>query len=174
MNFDGVHAATASVSGVVFIDEATKNDMLDEGEHPVAQAGIPETDDMGMTAITVERARASGNVAYAGVIAPDGFGVGGDMQMVEWDPQYPVTAASNSQDIVNLKAEVSFAGATIMTAMGGGKALSGWGIDVLMMGDDGMEVVEGAPEMLDSRHQPVDGARRRHRIQGDQVHALGP
>ncbi|MYG75436.1 MAG: hypothetical protein F4198_07620 [Acidobacteria bacterium] len=60
-----------------------------------------------------------------------------------------MTAATNSQDIVNLKAEVSFAGATITTAMGGGKALSGWGIDVLMMGEDGMEVVEGAPEMLD-------------------------
>ena len=264
VNFDGMHAATASVSGVVFIDEATKNDMLDEGEHPVAQAGIPvalvgpgvndqmlgatdemgaftfaglkagsyqlvftgaaalpegfafggsaigytiplgvgeahmqnlpidithttinfsvmlksgdetgdalpgatvdvyadmagetkigsgETDDMGMTAITVERARASGNMVYAGVMAPDGFGVGGDMQMVAWDPQYTVTAATNSQDIVNLKAEVSFAGATVMTDMGGGEALAGWGIDVTMMGEDGeMVAVEGAPEMLD-------------------------
>ena len=263
VNFDGTHATTASVSGVVFIDEATKNDMLDEGEHPVAQAGIPvalvgpgvndqmlgatdstgafafaglkagtyqlvftgaaalpedfafggsaigytialgvgeahmqnlpidithttvnfsvmlksgdetgdalpgatvdvyadmagetkissgETDDMGMTAIRIERARASGNMVYAGVMAPDGFGVDGDMQMVEWNPQYTMSAATNSQDIVNLKAEVSFAGATITTAMGGGKALSGWGIDVTMMGEDGMEAVEGAPEMLD-------------------------
>ncbi|MDE2865971.1 MAG: cadherin-like beta sandwich domain-containing protein, partial [Gemmatimonadota bacterium] len=264
VNFEGTHATTASVSGVVFIDELMKNDTLDMGEHPVAQAGIPvalvgpgvndqmlgatdemgaftfaglkagsyqlvftgaaalpegfafggsaigytialgvgeahmqnlpidithttinfsvmlksgdetgdalpgatvdvyadmagetkigsgETDDMGMTAITVERARASGNMVYAGVMAPDGFGVGGDMQMVEWDPQYTMTAASNSQDIVNLKAEVSFAGATITTAMGGGEALAGWGIDVTMMGEDGeMVAVEGAPETLD-------------------------
>ena len=262
-NFEGDHATTASVSGVVFIDEATKNDMMDEGEHPVAHAGLPvalvgpgvsdqmigatdstgafaftglkagtyqlvfsgaaalpadlafggeavgytialgvgeahmqnlpidithttvnftvhlksgemtgdalpgatvnlyadkdgetkvgggETDEMGMTAIRVERARTSGNMAYAGVMAPDGFGVGGDMQMIEWNPQHTMSAAANSQDIVNLKAEVSFAGQTITTAMGGGKALAGWGIDVTMMGDDGMEAVEGAPEKLD-------------------------
>ena len=113
--------------------------------------GSGETDDMGMTAITVERDRASGNMVYAGVMAPDGFGVDGDMQMVAWDPQYPVTAASNSQDIVNLNAEVSFAGAAVTTDMeGSGEPLSGWGIDVTMMGDDGeMIAVEGAPEMLD-------------------------
>ena len=41
VNFEGAHARTASVSGMVFIDEATKNDMYDEGEHSVAHAGIP-------------------------------------------------------------------------------------------------------------------------------------
>ena len=41
VNFDGAHARTASVSGMVFLDEATKNDMHDEGEHPLAHAGIP-------------------------------------------------------------------------------------------------------------------------------------
>ena len=41
VNFDGQHARTASVSGMVFLDEATKNDMHDEGEHPLAHAGIP-------------------------------------------------------------------------------------------------------------------------------------
>ena len=89
-------------------------------------------------------------MVYAGVMAPDGFGVGGDMQMVAWDPQSTMAAASNSQDIVNLKAEVSFSGATITTAMGGGDALAGWGIDVTMMDDDGdMVAVDGALEKLD-------------------------
>ena len=41
VNFEGAHARTASVSGMVFIDEATKNDMFDEGEHPLPHAGIP-------------------------------------------------------------------------------------------------------------------------------------
>ncbi|MDE0073701.1 MAG: carboxypeptidase regulatory-like domain-containing protein [Gammaproteobacteria bacterium] len=41
VNFEGAHARTASVSGMVFLDEATKNNMYDEGEHPLAHAGIP-------------------------------------------------------------------------------------------------------------------------------------
>ena len=41
VNFEGAHARTASVSGMAFIDEATRNDMFDEGEHPLAHAGIP-------------------------------------------------------------------------------------------------------------------------------------
>ena len=41
VNFEGMHARTASVSGMVFIDELTKNDMFDEGEHPLAHAGLP-------------------------------------------------------------------------------------------------------------------------------------
>ena len=40
-NFEGAHATTASVSGMLFIDELDKNDMHDEGEHAVAQAGVP-------------------------------------------------------------------------------------------------------------------------------------
>ncbi len=41
VNFEGAHATTASVSGMMFVDEATKNDMHDEGEHPLAHAGVP-------------------------------------------------------------------------------------------------------------------------------------
>ena len=41
VNFEGMHARTASVSGMVFIDELMKNDMFDEGEHPLAHAGLP-------------------------------------------------------------------------------------------------------------------------------------
>ena len=41
VNFEGMHARTASVSGMVFIDELMKNDMYDEGEHPLAHAGLP-------------------------------------------------------------------------------------------------------------------------------------
>ena len=40
-NFEGMHARTASVSGMVFIDELMKNDMFDEGEHPLTHAGLP-------------------------------------------------------------------------------------------------------------------------------------
>ncbi len=41
VNFEGAHATTASVSGMLFIDELTKNDIHDEGEAPLAQAGVP-------------------------------------------------------------------------------------------------------------------------------------
>ena len=40
-SFDGMHARTSSVSGMLFIDEAMKNDMHDEGEHPLTRAGFP-------------------------------------------------------------------------------------------------------------------------------------
>ncbi len=41
VNFDGAHATTASVSGMLFIDELDKNDMMDEGEHPLPAPGVP-------------------------------------------------------------------------------------------------------------------------------------
>ena len=42
-NFSGTHARTASVSGMLFVDEGTKNDMHDEGEDPFPAAMIPVT-----------------------------------------------------------------------------------------------------------------------------------
>ena len=41
VNFEGMHARTASVSGQAFLDELDKNNMMDAGEHPLAAAGIP-------------------------------------------------------------------------------------------------------------------------------------
>ena len=41
VNFEGAHARTASVSGTLFLDELDNNDMHDEGEEPLAHAGIP-------------------------------------------------------------------------------------------------------------------------------------
>ena len=41
VNFEGMHARTASVSGMLFIDELMKNDMYDEGEAPLPHAGVP-------------------------------------------------------------------------------------------------------------------------------------
>ena len=41
VNFEGAHAMTASVSGMLFLDELDKNDAHDAGEHPLAHAGIP-------------------------------------------------------------------------------------------------------------------------------------
>ncbi len=40
-NFEGDHARTASVSGMLFVDEAAKNDTYDEGEDFFAMAGVP-------------------------------------------------------------------------------------------------------------------------------------
>ncbi len=40
-NFSGTHARTASVSGMLFVDEGTKNDMHDEGEDPFPAPGVP-------------------------------------------------------------------------------------------------------------------------------------
>ncbi len=41
VNFEGEHATTASVSGMAYVDEGTKNDMFDEGEYALMRAGIP-------------------------------------------------------------------------------------------------------------------------------------
>ncbi len=41
LNFEGTHARTASVSGMLFVDEGTKNDMMDEGEDPLPAPGVP-------------------------------------------------------------------------------------------------------------------------------------
>ncbi len=41
VNFMGDHATTASISGMLFVDEATKNDMHDEGEDALEIQGIP-------------------------------------------------------------------------------------------------------------------------------------
>ena len=94
VNFEGAHARTASVSGMLFVDEAAKNDAYDEGEHGLPAAGVPvvlvgpgvndrtpgATDDMGhfaftglmagnyvlVAAITPEVAMALGDYAYGG------------------------------------------------------------------------------------------------------------
>ena len=41
VNFEGMHARTASVGGQLFIDELDKNDMMDAGEHPLPAPGVP-------------------------------------------------------------------------------------------------------------------------------------
>ncbi len=41
VNFRGEHAMTASVSGMLFVDEAMKNDMHDQGEDALEIAGVP-------------------------------------------------------------------------------------------------------------------------------------
>lgn len=43
VHFQGAHATTASISGMLFVDEATKNNAYDEGETPFAAAGVPVT-----------------------------------------------------------------------------------------------------------------------------------
>ncbi len=41
VNFEGKHATTASVSGMAYVDEGTKNDVFDEGERALTRAEIP-------------------------------------------------------------------------------------------------------------------------------------
>ncbi|MYN64204.1 MAG: hypothetical protein F4X11_04140 [Acidobacteria bacterium] len=54
------------------------------------------------------------------------------------------TSGANANDIVNLNVDVNISGATVMTEYGGGEALGGWAISV-MMGD---AAVAGAPTAL--------------------------
>ena len=262
-NFEGAHATTASVSGMLFIDELTKNDMHDTGEAALPQAGVPvalvgpgvndqrlsatnaegqfmfsdlragpyqlivpigaqvaaalaaadlayggpatgygfdlavgeartqavpfdithttvnftvslksgekpgdalpgatvtlysdaagttkvgggETGADGSVAIKVTRAGTTGNMVHAGVSA-DGYSVTDSMTAVSWNPQLRATVGANANDIVNLNVDVTVSGATITTEYGGGKALAGWAISV-MMGDS---AAAGAPEALD-------------------------
>ena len=266
VSFEGAHARTASVSGMAFIDEATKNDMYDDGEHPVAHAGLAvalvgpgvneqrtavtdatgafsftnlragayqlvalvdgpvaaalaaadlayggsatgyafalgvgeaksqnlpfdithttvnftvslrsgdetgdalpsamvrlyadadgddmvgsgETGEDGSVAIRVARADADGNMVYASVSSADAD-VADGMTKVEWNPQSNTTAATNSNDIVNLNVEVAISGATVTRGDMGGEPLGGWAISVTMGEGDDAEAVEGAPGML--------------------------
>ena len=55
-----------------------------------------------------------------------------------------VTEGANSNDIVNPNVDVNISGATVTTEYGGGMALAGWAIDI-MMGD---AAVPGAPTAL--------------------------
>ena len=263
VNFEGAHARTASVSGMLFIDELMKNDMYDEGEDRLPHAGVPvvlvgpgvsdqmpsatdstgafsfmglragdyqlvvpvtgpmgdfayggsatgyevslgvgmahtqnipidithttvhfgvtlkagETRGMplpgamvtlyadamgetkvgeGMTEVNEEtghavasirlaRAGTSGNMVHAGVAADSAYTVADGMTAVAWDPQQTYTMGANDNDIVNLNVDATFSGTTITTEAGGGDALAGWAVSV-MMGDS---AVAGAPEMLD-------------------------
>ena len=108
-----------------------------------AMVGSGMTGADGSVAIKVARAMTSGNMVNAGVSA-DGYDVADGMTAVSWDPQMFATSGENANDIVNLNVNVNVSGATVMTDYGGGEALAGWAISV-MMGD---AAVEGAPTML--------------------------
>ena len=108
-----------------------------------AMVGSGMTGDDGSVAIKVARAMTSGNMVNAGVSA-EGYHVADGMTEVSWDPQMFATEGSNSNDIVNLNVDVNISGATVSTDYGGGEALAGWAIDV-MMGD---AAVAGAPTAL--------------------------
>ena len=42
-NFGGTHTREASISGMLFVDEGTKNDLHDDGEYPLAAEGVKVT-----------------------------------------------------------------------------------------------------------------------------------
>ena len=112
------------------------------GEQKIGDA---MTDDNGMGSLRFARSMATNHAVYASVAAPMGsYHTSGAMQAVMWDAKYPMSTASNDEDIVNTAASFSFSGMTRMTDMGGGMALGGWAVSV-MSGD---EVVDGAPTAL--------------------------
>ena len=133
------------------IEGATVNLYADEDDDDMVASGM--TDDMGMASIRFARADTEGHMVYAAVMAPEGdYAVADGMQMVSWDGKDKMASAANSGNIVNLAAHVAFGGATRMTEYDGGKALAGWGVDVLMTGEaDKKAVVEGAPTKLDDK-----------------------
>ena len=91
--------------------------------------GDAMTDDDGMASLRI--ARMTGHTVYASVAAPEGdYHTDGMRHAVTWDPQMTMHAASNMSDVVNTKADFSFAGATIETEYGGGMALAEWAISV--------------------------------------------
>ena len=99
----------------------------------------------GTYSIRFARSAASNNTVYASVAAPAGsYDTSGAMQAVTWDARYAMSTASNEADIVNTMANFSFSGATVMTDMGGGKALGEWKVSVT----SGDEAVAGAPKEL--------------------------
>ena len=97
------------------------------GEQKIGDA---MTGDDGMASMRIAR-MAGSHMVYASVAAPAGdYDTDGAMQAVMWDAQMTAHPASNSSDIVNLKADFSFSGATITTDFGGGMALGGWAVSV--------------------------------------------
>ena len=109
------------------------------------QIGTGETDADGTASIRFAREGTTGNTVHAAIAAPaDDYHAAGGMQAVTWNSQHRMTDAANDGDIVNTKADFSFGGATVLTDMGGGKALGGWKIEVT----SGDEAVDGAPDEL--------------------------
>ncbi|MDE0660838.1 MAG: carboxypeptidase regulatory-like domain-containing protein, partial [Gammaproteobacteria bacterium] len=107
-------------------------------------AGTGMTGEDGMASIRIARAGTMGNMVYAKVSHDDYAGDG--MTTVMWDSQSTATSASNEGDIVNLNVDATFGGATVDRGdYGGGKALAGWAVSV-MMGDS---AVADASEELD-------------------------
>ena len=73
------------------------------------------------------------------------------MQGVTWDSQWQGIDRRRRTlaDIVNLKADFSFGGATVTTDFGGGVALGGWAVEVTKPNADGdMEAVADGPTEL--------------------------
>ena len=120
---------------------------LTSGESTV---GSGMTGDTGLAMIRFARAGTSGNMVSASVKV-DGYHVADGMTTVAWDPKSPHTQAMNANDIVNLNVDITFGGATVTTEYGGGDALKGWALSVMMGEGDDAEAVEGdhVPEMLD-------------------------
>ena len=121
------------------------------------QIGTEMTDADGMASIRFARAGRTGNTVYAAIAAPEGdYDADGDRQAVTWESQYRMTDAANDGDIVNLKAEINFGGATVARPDwgengSGGKALGGWAVSVTKPDSAGdPAAVEDGPEALDA------------------------
>ena len=123
----------------------------------LTQIGTEMTDADGMASIRFARAGRTGNTVHAAIAAPEGdYDADGDRQAVTWESQYRMTDAANDGDIVNLKAEINFGGATVARPDwgengSGGKALGGWAVSVTKPDSAGdPAAVEDGPEALDA------------------------
>ena len=116
------------------------------GKLKIDAEGTGETDADGKASLRFEREGTTGNTVHAAIAAPAGdyHPEATAIQAVTWNSQHRMTDAANDGDIVNTKADFSFSGATVLTDMGGGKALGGWQIEVT----SGDEAVDGAPDEL--------------------------
>ncbi|MDE0659869.1 MAG: carboxypeptidase regulatory-like domain-containing protein [Gammaproteobacteria bacterium] len=118
--------------------------------------GDSKTGDDGMASMRIARSAASNHTVYASVAAPAGdYDTDGAMQAVMWDAQMTMHAASNSSDIVNLKADFSFNGATITTDFGGGMALGGWAISVSSDKSAAVDTPDKLDAMGDAKYSEV-------------------
>ena len=119
------------------------------------QIATEMTDADGKASIRFERDGRTANTVYADIAAPEGdYHAAGDKQPVTWESQHRMTGAANAGDIVNLKADFSFSGATVARPDwgedgSGGMPLGDWAIEVTTIDADGdMEAVADAPTAL--------------------------
>ena len=159
VNFEAEHAATASVTVQLFVDEGTKNDMMDEGEPGfpteamlamVAELGLP-------LALPISLAGPGVHDMQSGMAMPDGSVVFSDLKA----GQYQVIVSDISDEMLALLPDAL--GAVLQDYAYGGPA-TGYPV-ALTVGQDAMQY---AP--IDITHTTVNVAVTLRGEADDEVH----